>query len=108
MNVEHYVTESGYDPFQDWFNNLRNRQAKAKILQRIVRASLGNFGDHKFCRDGVSEMRINIGPGYRIYYFQHGITMVVLLCGGNKSTQDDDISEAVSYRDDYLSRITKE
>lgn len=108
MNVEHYVTESGYDPFQDWFNNLRNKHAKAKILQRIIRASVGNFGDHKFCRSGVSEMRLDIGPGYRIYYFKYEMTIVILLCGGKKDTQNNDISKAISYRDDYLSRITKE
>jgi len=66
---------------------------------------LGNFGNHKACRDGVSEMRIDYGPGYRVYYFQHGQTLVVLLCGGDKRTQDTDISKAIAYRADFLHRM---
>ena len=71
MKAVHYLTPDGRDPFQRWFDSLKDRRAKVMALRRIDRASQGNFGDHKPCRDGVSEMRLDVGPGYRIYYFLH-------------------------------------
>ena len=95
MEIVHYTTENGSDPYQEWMDALRDNHAKIAVLRRVDRASQGNFGDHKPCRDGISEMRVDVGPGYRVYYFQHGQTLVVLLCGGDKRTQDADISNAV-------------
>lgn len=66
----------------------------AKVLDRLKRASNGNFGDCKSVKGGVSEMRIDYGPGYRVYFFQRGKALVILLCGGDKRTQDADIAHA--------------
>jgi putative addiction module killer protein len=87
---------SQHRTFKTWLANLRDRQALARILSRIRRAAIGNFGDHKFVRDGVYEMRVDCGPGYRIYYLRHGASVVLLLAGGDKRTQDTDIELAVA------------
>ena len=78
-----------------WFNSLRDRQAKARINIRIRRLSMGNPGDVKPVGEGVSELRINYGPGYRVYFVQRGDTVVVLLAGGTKRTQAKDIKIAI-------------
>ena len=80
--------------FADWLGSLRDRRAMAKIIDRLKRASNGNFGDHRSVKGGVFEMRVDYGPGYRVYYFQRGKQLVILLCGGDKRTQDADIAEA--------------
>lgn len=77
--------------FAEWFADLRDRQAKARIDIRIRRLSLGNAGDVKPVGEGVSELRIPYGPGYRVYFVQKGELLVVLLAGGDKATQDRDI-----------------
>jgi putative addiction module killer protein len=81
--------------FTAWFAGLRDQQARARIRVRIDRLSLGNPGDVKPVGSGVSEMRINYGPGYRLYYVSRGTTVVILLCGGDKRSQDRDIAQAV-------------
>ena len=78
-----------------WFNALRDRQAKARIDIRIRRLSMGNPGDVKPVRQGVSELRINYGPGYRVYFVQRGETLIILLAGGDKRTQKKDIKIAL-------------
>ena len=83
------------DEYSRWFNGLRDRQARARIDLRIRRLSLGNPGDVKPVREGVSELRIDYGPGYRVYYVQRGQTLVILLAGGEKHTQDRDIKRAL-------------
>jgi putative addiction module killer protein len=80
--------------FETWFNRLRDRQAQWRINARIRRLSLGNPGDARPIGGGVSELRIDYGPGYRVYYVQRGTAVVVLLCGGDKRTQDADIKRA--------------
>jgi putative addiction module killer protein len=80
--------------FARWFKRLRDRQARGRILARIRRLQLGNPGDVAPVGDGVSELRIPYGPGYRIYFIQQGATLVVLLAGGDKSTQSRDITRA--------------
>lgn len=81
--------------FDRWFGGLKDRQAKARIAARIDRLSLGNAGDVKPVGSGVSEMRINYGPGYRVYFTQRGPIIVVILCGGDKRTQAVDIKRAI-------------
>jgi len=80
--------------YSDWFARLRDRQAKARIDIRVRRLSLGNPGDVKSVGDGISELRVDYGPGYRVYFVQRGSEFVVLLAGGDKSSQDRDIKEA--------------
>ncbi|SFD34676.1 putative addiction module killer protein [Bosea sp. CRIB-10] len=80
--------------FANWLADLRDRQAKARIIVRIERMQAGNFGDHKSVGDGVSEMRIDYGPGYRVYFAVRGTTIVILLCGGDKGTQRMDVAKA--------------
>lgn len=82
--------------YSAWFDKLRDKAAKARIDIRIRRLSLGNSGDVKPVGEGVSELRVNFGPGYRIYFVQRGDELVVLLAGGDKSTQEQDISNAKS------------
>lgn len=99
-----YSTEQGNQPFHDWLAGLRDLQAKAKIDVRLARVSLGNFGDSKPLREGVYELKIDWGPGYRVYYARHGKQVVLLLCGGDKRTQDRDIDQAVNYWKDFKRR----
>jgi putative addiction module killer protein len=83
------------ETYFQWFDSLRDRQARACINARIRRLSLGNFGDVKPIGEGVSELRIDFGPGYRVYFVQRGQTLVVLLAGGDKRTQDQDVRKAL-------------
>lgn len=83
------------DVFTAWFAGLRDRQARARITVRIRRLSLGNPGDVRPVGSGVSEMRIDYGPGYRVYFVRRGDTVVILLCGGDKRQQDRDIARAL-------------
>jgi putative addiction module killer protein len=80
--------------YSQWFNGLGDRQARARIDVRIRRLSLGNPGDVKPVGEGVSELRIDYGPGYRVYFVQRGQTLIILLAGGDKHTQDQDIKMA--------------
>ncbi len=80
--------------FSRWLDNLRDMQAKARIVSRIRNATLGHLGDVKPVGDGVSEMRIHVGAGYRIYFSQRGEQIILLLCGGDKSSQSRDIERA--------------
>lgn len=86
---------------EKWFSELKDRQAQARITARISRLSLGNAGDVKAVGSGVSEMRIDYGPGYRLYYQQRGETIALLLCGGDKRTQDADIKQAIGIAKDW-------
>jgi putative addiction module killer protein len=80
--------------FLDWLTALRDVQARARISKRIDRVALGNFGDTKPVGDGVSELRFPFGPGYRVYYARRGDVVVILLCGGDKGSQERDIERA--------------
>jgi putative addiction module killer protein len=80
--------------FATWLGGLGDLKARARILARIEGARLGNFGDSEPVGDGVSEMRIDFGPGYRVYYMREGAVLYLLLCGGDKSTQQADIAQA--------------
>ena len=102
--IFHYVTADGRDPFQDWLEALRDRQAKARVAVRINRMATGNLGDHKSVGDGVWELRIDVGPGYRVYYALAGQQLVLLLTGGDKSSQQADIEKAAVYWADHKRR----
>ena len=97
MDVEHYLTPSGIDPFQCWLDGLKDLKAKVAILRRVDRLVPGHFGDHKLIGSGVWELRIDMGPGYRVYYGHRGRAAVLLLCGGSKVTQARDITKALKY-----------
>jgi len=99
-----YQTAEGIAPFEGWLLKLRDRLVKVHVLRRIQRAVLGNFGDHRGLGDGLSELRINHGPGYRVYFTQDGNSIVLLLCAGDKRTQTADIQRAREYRADYERR----
>ena len=82
------------ETFANWLDGLRDRRAKARVQARIDRLGLGHFGDVAPVGEGVSELRIFYGPGYRVYFVQHGPVVVILLSGGDKSTQNSDIAKA--------------
>lgn len=87
--------------FRRWLNGLKDRQARARVQARLDRLALGNPGDAKPLRDGVSELRIDYGPGYRVYFMRRGPVIVVLLAGGDKRTQDMDIERAIGIAKDW-------
>jgi putative addiction module killer protein len=99
-----YVTEEGREPFSEWLTSLRDYKARAKIRVRLDRVRLGNFGDCHGVGGGVQELQIAYGPGYRVYLGQEGTTIVVLLCGGEKRTQTNDIETAQRYWNEYRRR----
>ena len=102
-HIEIYVTEDGRAPFLEWLESL-DKTIRYRIKEKLDRVALGNLGDHKFINDGISEMRLTFGSGYRIYYTNEEDTVVILFCGGDKSTQKKDIKRAASYLKDYLFR----
>ncbi len=99
-----YVTEDGRVPFSEWHASLRDIKARAKIRVRLDRVGLGNLGDCHGVGDGVQELRIEYGPGYRVYFGQIGAMIVLLLCGGGKNTQTKDIETAKRYWNEYRRR----
>ncbi|WP_428406207.1 type II toxin-antitoxin system RelE/ParE family toxin [Methylocystis sp.] len=84
------------DAFENWLTGLKDQRGKAKIVARIDRLALGNPGDVAPVGEGVSELRIHFGPGYRVYFVRREKTIVVLLCGGDKGSQERDIAQAKS------------
>ncbi len=96
-----YADETGHEPFTAWLNQLRDRGGRQRILARLRRLEQGNFGDCKSLGDGVSELRVFFGPGYRVYFGEDGNTIVVLLTGGDKSSQAKDIVNAKKYWKEY-------
>lgn len=99
-----YETADGKRPFDQWLDRLKDKTTVARVAARLNRVALGNFGDAKSVGDGVSELRLDFGSGYRVYFAQDGDTVILLLCGGDKSSQDKDIRTAKSYFDDYRRR----
>ena len=102
--IQRYVTPDGKIPFTEWLKSLRDIKTEAKIRGRLERIKLGNLGDCRSVGESVFELRIDWGPGYRVYFGQIEQTIVLILCGGDKSTQDRDIRKAIEYWIDYRSR----
>ncbi len=104
LEVRHYLDQEGRNPLLDWLRDLRDPIAKVAIIRRLNRLEQGNFGDFKSLQQGVSELRVDTGPGYRIYFARSGKNVVLLLCAGMKRSQQNDIERATSYWLDWESR----
>lgn len=96
-----YVTEKGRCPFDDWVEGLKDKKTEAIVATRLNRVIQGNFGQCRKLEGGIQELKIDFGPGFRVYFAEDGETIVVLLCGGDKSTQSKDIAKAKEYWADY-------
>jgi len=97
IKIREYITPDGKSPFEEWLLGLSDRKARAKVLTRLDRIAKGNFGDYKYLREGVYELRLTYGKGIRVYYGKEEDTVILLLCGGDKSTQTKDIQKAIEY-----------
>ena len=106
--IRHYLTSEEKDVYLDWLRKQRDTMARIAIDRRVNRMEQGNFGDHKFCRNGVWELRIDVGAGYRVYYAMAGRQIVLLLCGGDKRAQDADIDRACEHWQDWQRRTDDE
>lgn len=102
--LHYYQTSTGGQPFVEWLQGLRDRQARTRIEARLARVAVGNLGDVEPVGEGVLELRIDWGPGYRVYFARVGKVIVLLLCGGDKKTQQRDIKGAKAYFEDYKAR----
>lgn len=100
IRVVHYLTTEGFDPFDRWLRR-QNAEVRARVQTRIDRVELGNFGNHHSVGRGVSELRLDFGPGYRVYYGRDGADLVVLLGGGDKRRQQRDIQQAQAHWNEY-------
>jgi putative addiction module killer protein len=99
-----YQGADGSEPFTEWLDGLRDKNAQAKIRIRLRRLEAGNWGDVEPVGDGISELRVHTGAGYRIYCARHGKQVVVLLCGGGKGSQDADIGRAKRFWKEWKTR----
>jgi putative addiction module killer protein len=104
IEIRHYISRAGKDVFDDWLSRLADARTQAKIAIRINRLAAGNFGDCKPLGHGLCELRIDWGPGYRVYYAMIGKACVLLLCGGDKGKQSRDIDRAFAYLKDFKER----
>lgn len=104
IEIVHYMQENGKHPFREWFKTLRDAKAKTRIAIRLRLIEAGNLGDSKPVGEGVIELRIHVGAGYRVYCARHGQNWVVLLCGGDKSSQANDIVKAQAFWADWKRR----
>jgi putative addiction module killer protein len=107
FEILRYVTSAGRDVFGEWLGKVKDTRSQAKIAIRIDRVALGNLGDCKPLRDGVCELRIDWGPGYRVYYAMLGKNCLLLLAGGDKRKQSSDIERAIAYLNDYKKRTAR-
>lgn len=104
----YYQTAAGGRPLVEWLAGLNDRQARARIEARLARLAAGNLGDVETVGEGVMELRVDWGPGYRVYFSRVGQVIVLLLCGGDKRTQQKDIERAKAYFEDYKARSAKQ
>lgn len=96
-----YQDENGYEPFSEWLDNLKDRQGRNRIRVRLRRLEAGLYGDCEPVGDGVNELRLFFGPGYRVYFGEEAEHIIILLCGSDKSTQKQDIEIAKRYWKEY-------
>ena len=108
FEIEYYITANGDKPFKEWLESLRDVNGRAKIRVRLDRARLGNLGDHKHLDQGVWELRVDSGPGYRVYFGKSGNRILLLLIGGDKGSQRRDIETAIAYLHDHEERHSDE
>lgn len=106
-NVDIYLDQDGNAPYSIWVHSLADLRARAKVRERIARLRLGNMGDCAPVGEGVFELRIHYGPGYRVYFGQDGNRIVVLICGGIKKSQKKDIKAAKAMWKDYKERVNE-
>jgi putative addiction module killer protein len=104
MEIRIYTDERGNCPFEQWLAELRDVRGRAAIRARLERVRAGNFGDCKPLREGVQELRIDLGAGYRVYLSKQGAVLVLLLCGSDKTGQDRAIKQAIEYLTDWKQR----
>lgn len=104
IELRRYQLEDESTPVTEWLCGLRDTRARAQIEVRLRRVSAGNFGDCKSVGEGVSELRVDVGAGYRVYYGKHGQALVILLCGGDKGSQQTDIMHAKACWADWKRR----
>jgi putative addiction module killer protein len=104
IELRRYVAPDGNDVLGEWLSKLKDTRAQAKIMTRLDRVAVGNFADCKALRGGLCELRIDWGPGYRVYYAMLGKNCVLLLAGGDKRKQSSDIEKALAYLQDYKER----
>jgi len=104
FEIQPYYSEDGKVPFAQWQDGVRDHKVKTAVARRLYRVAQGNFGDCKPCRDGVWELRIDLRPGYRVYSARDGHAVVLLLCGGDKRSQQADIAQACAYWQDWQAR----
>ncbi len=104
MEIRFYMSSDGKCPFEEWLGSLKDSKARMRVRARIARLEVGNFGDCKGLRDGVQEIRIDYGPGYRVYLSRQGKVIVLLLCGSDKSEQNRAIEKAIDYLKDWKRR----
>ena len=102
--LRNYITPSGTVPFEEWINGLKDPVTRHRIQTRLDRVEKGNFGDYRPVGEGVLELKFAFGPGHRIYFVEEGNVIIVLLCGGDKSSQVKDIKTAKMYWQDLLER----
>ncbi len=100
--LKYYKTSNGKEPCKEWLSGLKDFVGMAHINKRLERLSLGQKGDSESVGGGVFELRVHYGPGYRLYYAEHGQEIIILLYGGNKKSQQRDIDRAITYWKDYL------
>lgn len=96
-----FADQENREPFTEWIEGLRDVKGRKRILARITRLEQGNYGDYAPVGEGVSELRLFFGPGYRVYFGEDAGNIVILLCGGDKSTQSQDIETAKTYWKEY-------
>jgi putative addiction module killer protein len=104
MELRIYATADGRQPFSEWLSSLPDAQARARIRARLLRVEMGNLGDCKPLREGVQELRLDHGPGYRIYFSRQGPVLLILLCGSDKSGQASAVARAIEYLADWKRR----
>ncbi len=102
--IDYYKTADGTAPFGEWLEALRDVNSRAKVRVRLDRARLGNLGDHKHLGEGVWELRLDCGPGYRVYFAKEENRLILLLVGGDKGTQRRDIAQATGFLHDHRRR----